>query len=260
MRFDTLVVNGRVVRPGQSARPLDLGVTGERIAAVLEPGAAAAHTAARTIDAGGRYVLPGLVDAHTHFGLAAGLADWETESRSAALGGVTTVLNFLRSGEPHDAEYRTTREAADRLSHVDYGLHLCPSTPAHLEEMPRYVQEYGITSYKYFTSFRGAEGHYLGIQGTDDGYLFQYLRLVGRHEGAVACLHTENIEVVWQLRKELQAAGRDDLFAWDQSRPDWVEADCVHRGMLFARHFAARFGDYKLTRFVDERPLTDGPT
>jgi dihydropyrimidinase len=235
MRFDTLVVNGRVVRPGQSARPLDLGVTGERIAAVLEPGASATHTAARTIDAGGRYVLPGLVDPHTHFGLAAGVADWESESRSAALGGVTTVLNFLMSGEPYDAEYGTTREAADRLSHVDYGLHLCPSTPAHLEEMPRYVQEFGITSYKYFTSFRGAEGHYLGIQGTDDGYLFQYLRLVSQHEGAVACLHTENIEVVWQLRKELQAAGRDDLLAWDQSRPDWVEADCVHRGMLFAR-------------------------
>src|SRR5262249_12199344 len=160
--------------------------------------------------------------------------DWETESRSAAAGGGTTVLNFLMSGEPYDAEYRATREAADRQSHVDYGLHLCPSTPAHLAEMPRYMDEYGITSYKYFTSFRGSEGHYLGIQGTDDGYLYQYLRLVGRHPRAVACLHTENIEVVWQLRKELQAAGRDDLGAWDASRRVGVEPDCVPRGILSA--------------------------
>jgi dihydropyrimidinase len=239
MHFETLVVGGRVVAPRQDPRVLDLGITGGRIAAVLEPAARADHTAGRTIDAAGRYVLPGLIDPHTHFGLADGLADWGTESRSAALGGVTTVLNFLMSGEPYDAEYRATREAADRLSHVDYALHLCPSTPAHLAEMPRYVQEYGITSYKYFTSFRGAEGHYLGIQGTDDGYLYQYLRLVGRHDGVVACLHTENIEVVWQLRKELQAAGRDDLAAWDASRPDWVEADCVHRGILFARQTGA---------------------
>jgi dihydropyrimidinase len=239
MHFDVLVVNGHVVLPGQGPRRLDLGIAGEQVAAVLEPGARPTHTAARTIDAGGRHVLPGLVDPHTHFGLAAGLADWETESRSAAAGGVTTVLNFLMSGEPYDAEYGATREAADRQSHVDYGLHLCPSTPTHLAEMPRYMREYGITSFKYFTSFRGAEGHYLGIQGTDDGYLYQYLRLVGRHDGAVACLHTENIEVVWQLRKELQGAGRDDLSAWDESRPDWVEADCVHRGMLFARQTGA---------------------
>jgi dihydropyrimidinase len=238
MHFDTLVVNGQVIAPWGAQR-VDLGISLGRIAAVLEPGSPAGHTAARTIDAGGRHVLPGLVDPHTHFGLAAGLADWETESRSAAAGGVTTVLNFLMSGEPYDAEYQATREAADRLSHVDYGLHLCPSTPTHLTEMPRYMGEYGITSYKYFTSFRGSEGHYLGIQGTDDGYLFQYLRLVGRHPGAVACLHTENIEVVWQLRKELQAAGRDDLGAWDASRPDWVEADCVHRGILFARQTRA---------------------
>lgn len=238
MHFDTLIVNGDVVVPGQGVQRMSLGLSDGRVAALLDP-RVAEHTAAHVIDARRNLVLPGLVDPHTHFGLARGLLDWETESRSAALGGVTTVLNFLMSGEPYDKEYEATREAADRLSHVDYGFHLCPSSPLHLAEMPRYMAEYGITSYKYFTSFRGSEGHYLGIQGTDDAYLYQYLRLIGRHEGAVACIHAENIEVVWQLRKELQAAGRDDLAAWDESRPDWVEADCVHRGILFARQTGA---------------------
>ena len=239
MHFDTVVTNRRVVIPRQGIQRVDLGISDGRLAALLDPGVAASYTAATTIDARDRHVLPGLIDPHTHFGLALGLADWETESRAAAIGGVTTVLNFLMSGQPYDEEYRTTREAADRSSYVDYGLHLCPSTPAHLDEMPRYMAEYGISSYKYFTSFRGNEGHYLGIQGTDDSFLYRYLRLVSRYEGAVACLHTENIEVVWQLRKELQAAGRDDLGAWDESRPDWVEADCVHRGILFARQTGA---------------------
>jgi len=239
MQFDTLIINGQVVIPRHGVHRADLGLSGDRIAAVLDPGVTSQHTARTTIDASGKHVLPGLIDPHTHFGLAAGLADWETESRSAAIGGVTTVLNFLMSGEPYDAEYRATREAADRLSYIDYGLHLCPSSPTHLEEMPRYMTEYGISSYKYFTSFRGSEGHYLGIQGTDDSYLYRYLRLIGQHEGAVACIHTENIEVVWQLRKELQGAGRDDLGAWDASRPDWVEADCVHRGILFAKQTGA---------------------
>lgn len=239
MEFDAVVVNGHVVMPGCGTLEADVAVKGERVAALLEPGGGAAYGSARRIDASGKYVLPGVVDPHTHFGLGGGLDDWASESRSAAVGGVTTVLNFLMSSQPYDAEYRLNRDAADRLSYVDYGLHVCPSSTEHLADLPRYISEYGITSYKYFTSFRGNEGQYLGIQGTDDGYFYQYLRLVARYAGGIACLHAENIEVTWQLRRELQAAGRDDLAAWDESRPDWVEADCVQRGMLFARQTGA---------------------
>jgi len=239
MHFDTVIVNGSVVIPGHGTVDADVAITGERVAALLAPSSAAGYSTAQRIDASGKYVLPGVIDPHTHFGLGAGLADWESESRSAALGGVTTVLNFLMSGHPYDEEYRLTREEADRASYVDYGLHLCPSSAGHLADIPRYIAEYGITSFKYFTSFRGSEGQYLGIQGTDDGYLYQYLRMIAEFAGSVACLHAENIEVTWQLRKELQAAGRDDLAAWDESRPDWVETDCVQRGMLFARQTGA---------------------
>jgi dihydropyrimidinase len=101
------------------------------------------------------------------------------------------------------------------------------------------MREYGVWSYKFFTNFRGNEGKYLGVEGTDDGFLYRYLRTIGQHRGAVACVHAENIEVVWQLQKELQAAGRDDLAAWDESRPDWVEADYIHSTLLFASRVAA---------------------
>jgi dihydropyrimidinase len=239
MTYDALIRGGMAVLPGRGVQSMDIAVADGRVAALEPPGQSGADTAREIIDAAGLYVLPGIIDPHTHFGLATGLADWETESHSAAVGGVTTVINFLMSGDPYDDEYHTVRETADRTSYVDYALHLVPSSEEHLVEMPHYMRDLGITSFKYFTSFRGNEGAYLRIRGTDDGYLFRYLRLVGQNEGAVACVHAENIEVVWQLRRELEAAGRDDLAAWDDSRPDWVEADCVHRAMLFARQVDA---------------------
>ncbi|MCS6802226.1 MAG: amidohydrolase family protein [Chloroflexota bacterium] len=229
---DTVVAGGTVVLPDGSEQRADLGIADGRIAAIAAPGTL---TGATTIDAAGRYVLPGLVDPHLHIGLGQGLADWETETRSAAAGGVTTVLTYLMSGEDYFPIFAEARAAADRMAFVDYGFHAVPCSPQHLADLGRYVREAGIASFKFFTSFRGDEGAYLGITGTDDGYLYRYLQEVARHPGAIACIHPENIEIVWQLRAQLQAAGRDDLAAWDESRPAIVEAECILRAAYYAK-------------------------
>jgi dihydropyrimidinase len=105
----------------------------------------------------------------------------------------------------------------------------------HLDEFDSYVREFGITSFKYFTSFRGEEGAYLGVTGTDDGFLFVFLEHVARYDGVIASIHPENIEVVWVLRERLKQAGRDDLAAWNDSRPDTVEAECTFRALYYGR-------------------------
>ncbi|GIW07937.1 MAG: dihydroorotase-like protein [Dehalococcoidia bacterium] len=230
-QVDTAVVGGTVVLPDGELRA-DLGIANGRIMAIATPGTLAGAT---TIDASGRYVLPGLVDPHLHIGLGQGLADWETETRSAAAGGVTTVLTYLMSGEDYFPVYEEMRTAADRAAFVDYGFHAVPCSPRHLDDLGRYVTEAGIGSFKFFTSFRGDEGAYLGIAGTDDGYLYRYFQEVARHPGALACIHPENIEIVWKLREQLRAAGRDDLAAWDESRPDIVEAECILRTAYYAK-------------------------
>jgi dihydropyrimidinase len=236
MAAQLVIRGGTVVAPGVGSFPADVVVENGTIVALTAPGAGG--SAARVVDATGRYVLPGLIDPHLHIGLGNGYDEWESETRSAAAGGVTTIFHFLMSSESYVPLYNETREAADRLTHVDYAFHLVPCAPVHLEEMAKYI-ELGITSFKYFTSFRGDEGAYLNISGTDDGYMYTYFEQVARYDGALAAIHPENIEVVWQLRKRLQDAGRDDLPAWDESRPDFVEAECCYRTMFYARQTGA---------------------
>ena len=233
MAVELLVRGGTLVAPYEGLVRADLLIQAGKIAGLVAPDVE--WSADRVIDVSGRYVFPGLIDPHVHIGLGNGLEDWATETRSAAAGGITTVFSFLMSGTSYVPLIEEARQAADRLAYVDYGLHLVPCAPVHLDEMDRYVAESGITSFKYFTSFRGEEGAYLGVQGSDDGYLYAYLERVAGYPGGVACVHPENIEVVWRLRERLQQAGRDDLPAWDESRPASVEAECVDRALFYAQ-------------------------
>ncbi|MBI4219421.1 MAG: dihydroorotase, partial [Chloroflexi bacterium] len=80
-----------------------------------------------------------MIDPHTHLGLGDPQTDYLTETRAAALAGVTTVLNFLMSKDPYEKEYRANRERADAQAHVDYGLHAVISTREQIAEIDRYI-------------------------------------------------------------------------------------------------------------------------
>ncbi|MDA1096967.1 MAG: dihydroorotase, partial [Chloroflexi bacterium] len=237
MSFDTIVRGGRVVLPGIGEQAIDLAIEDGRVAAHLLPGSNA--EAREIIDASGKVVLPGVIDPHTHLGLGDPLTDYLSETRAAALAGVTTVLNFLMSADPYAATYRTNRDLADAQAHVDYGLHAVISTREQIAEIDRYIAEFGVTSFKFFMSFRGEEGAYIGLLPIDDGAMFELFQAVGSRPGSVICVHTENIEVVWSIRKRLQESGRDDLKAWHESRPAFTEAEAAVRAMLFARETGA---------------------
>ena len=104
MPFDTLIRGAEVVLPyGGGQRRIDLAITDGRIAAHLDPGAEA--EANETIDATGRVILPGVIDPHTHLNLGDPETAFETETRAAALHGITTILHFLMSNDPYEAEY-----------------------------------------------------------------------------------------------------------------------------------------------------------
>ncbi len=227
-----LIKGGDVVTQGHGVIRADIGVRSGKISALIDN--ADGVSANETYNATGLHVFPGVVDPHVHIGLAEGLADWETETRSAAIGGVTTILTYLMSGKPYGPIIEENLDEASRQSVVDYGFHLVPSAPIHLDEMGEHAARYGIRSYKYFTSYRGDEGAHLGIQGTDDGFMYRYFDQVANLSGGVANVHPENIEVVWELRKRLLDEGRDDLKAWDESRPDFVEAQSAVAAAFYA--------------------------
>lgn len=232
MRFDTVVTGGRVVTP-QGVIDADVAILDGRFAGVLPAGFVSADEAGEVVDATGLHVFPGVVEPHAHIGLS-GPEEWTTETAAAARGGVTSVVNYVMGSDTYFELVAKEREAADTHSLLDYALHVVPCTQEHLDELDRYVSELGITSFKFFTSFRGEEGAYLGITGTDDGHLLRYMQAVAAHPGAVANVHPENIEVVWKLREQLQAEGAEGLPAWNASRPAYVEAEAAYRCAFYA--------------------------
>lgn len=230
--FDLVLRNGRLVVPERGETEGTVAIADGRIAAVLESGAT--PPAREVIDVRGRVVLPGVIDPHTHVTL--GPPDgWFTETRAAALAGITTVLDFQLLSSSYLEAYPRIREEADRRACVDYGLHFCPSVEAHLDELDRWVEELGVSSFKFYMNFRGDEGAYLGVAGADDGYLWDLCQRVARHERAMLCVHTENIEIAKRLEARLIAEGREGLDAWAASRPPVVEAEHVRRAALFGR-------------------------
>lgn len=233
MQFDLVVRGGTVVVPGVGLADADIGVRNGKVACLLSRDEIAKGT--EEIDARGKIVFPGVIDPHTHIGFGNGLRDWETETRSAAIGGVTTGYTYLMSGDSYSPLVQENLAAAQKSSYIDYAFHLVPSAPLHLDEIGEYRRKFGIRSFKYFTSFRGSEGAHLGVQGTDDGYMYRYLQTVAQMGDAMACVHPENIEVVWELRRQLQKTGADGLKAWAGSRPQMVEAQAAHAVALYAQ-------------------------
>lgn len=236
MSVDTLVTGASVVFEDGVAE-CDLLLDGGKIAGIVTAGASVA--AANVVNALGLVAFPGIVDPHAHFGLGS-RDDWATESRAAALGGVTTVLNYVQSKLSYLEFVPEELERAADLSVVDFDFHPILMNEQHLSELDACVDELGLLSFKYFANFKGNEGAYLGVDGTDTGFFFALCRAVARHPRALLAVHPENIEVVWRLAPELKDAGRDDLAAWTESRPDFVEAHDIATACLFAEQTGCR--------------------
>ncbi|VTU45371.1 dihydroorotase [Variovorax sp. PBL-E5] len=222
MKFDCIVRNGIVVFPDRGEGRVDLGIVGGKIAAILEPGLP--NTASETIDAAGKFVFPGLIDAHMHFGIAGSPDEYATETGASAQGGFTTVLGYLLNSVPYSETFPKQKALGESQAHIDFAYHFGMAKEEHLEEVPRYVEEFGVTSFKYFTNFKGDEGLYLGLTGADEGFMLDLMQAVARYPQAKLSIHPENIEIVRRTRAKLQREGKDSLRAWSESKPTINEA------------------------------------
>ena len=240
---DLVIRNGTIVTPRGRFHG-GLAVQGGRIVAVGADGSL--PPAHRVIDAGDRYVLPGLIDAHVHMAseedasIAEGLrANMPRETEGALYGGVTTFGHFVgMRNEPLQPNVRATIEHGDRWSHVDYFLHAIVSTEEHFDEQPA-LWALGVTSYKhFFNAYRTRPGEELSWLGgpSDAGMLYRSLRFCAErgHPGVVV-VHCEDIDLIVHLEARVKAAGRRDLGAWSDARPNAAESTRVAMAIELAR-------------------------
>ncbi|MGP9819435.1 dihydroorotase [Salinarimonas sp. NSM] len=231
MTLDLFLRNAMIVHPDVGVTPGSIGVKDGRIAAVLAPGVRLDAT--EEVDCGGRWVMPGLVDPHVHFGFGSPETDFATETRSAALGGVTSVLSFHRSQDPREGLVAVRQRAMEQAC-IDVGFHFGITHRLHVDTLVEASKVFGVTSYKLYLMYKGQAGLSKGFTEIDDGLLYAAMLQTLRIPGGVLGVHCENVEVIPVLRDPLRREGRTGLGAWDDQSPDFLEAENVHRVAYFA--------------------------
>jgi len=230
---DLFVKGARVVKP-DAVVECGLAIREGVIVAALAPGETV--DARRTIDAGGRYVLPGLLDTHLHLGTAAQSFDGDcaSESRHAVTGGVTTLLPFVITRGSYVEVLPEMQKAVAAGSLVDMVFHAIITREAQIEEIPRLAHEFGVRSFKTFMAYKGREISPSGIQGMSDDQIFSVFRQVAKILGAIAIVHCENMEVIELHQQPFIAANRQDTAAWSDARPVFGELEAIRRMVAFA--------------------------
>jgi dihydropyrimidinase len=228
----TLVTNGTVVNADGSMEA-DVLVDGETIALLGRDLPAQGVTADRTIDARGRYVIPGAIDVHTHFDMPFGGTmskdTFETGTRAAAFGGTTTILDFA-----NQAKGKSLRDGIDAWHAkaegncaIDYGFHMIVSdvTDAVLEEMDSVVAE-GIPEFKLFTA-------YPGVLYSDDGAIFRAMQRSVANGGLIM-MHAENGIAIDVVANQNADAGRTTPWYHGVSRYAVFEGEATNRVIRLA--------------------------
>jgi dihydropyrimidinase len=228
----TLITNGTIVT-AEGSQSADVLIDGETIAAIGSGLAAAGLTADETIDAAGKYVIPGAIDAHTHmelpFGGTFAKDTFETGSTAAAFGGTTTILDFAvqSRGGSLRAGLDTWLAKAEGNTVIDYGFHMIMSdvNDDSLKEMDRLVDE-GVPSFKLFTA-------YPGVFLSDDGAILRAMLQTGRNGGLIM-MHAENGPAIDIVVKDLIAAGKTDPLYHGISRYAVFEGEATNRVIRLA--------------------------
>ena len=263
--WDFLIKNVRVVRPqGHAVHTADIAIRDGKFVKVASdiPIKGAKHV----YDGKGRLAFPGVVDAHTHAGIYSPLKeDAVSESKAAAQGGVTSMLNYFRTGQyylnkggPYRKFFPEVLEISKGRYHVDYAYHLAPMDRTHISEIPTLVEKHGVSSFKIFM-FYGSHGlhgrsdaqrDFLMI-GPDDRYDYAHFEFVMRGvqkarerlpEKAAQIslsLHCETAEIMTAYTKMVESAGKlKGLEAYSAARPPHSEGLAVFIAAYLANETA----------------------
>lgn len=229
----TLITGGTVVS-ATGRTTADVLVEGEKITALLAPGAAdTLGVQAEKIDATGKYVIPGGVDAHTHmempFGGTFASDSFETGTRAAAWGGTTTIIDFVVQYPDQRImdQYHAWHEKAAGNCAIDYGFHqiLSDVQDDSLKAMDELIDE-GVTSFKLFMAYKG-------VFLSDDGQILRAFQKAASN-GAMMMMHAENGSIIDVLVQQSVSAGKTSPYYHGVTRPWQAEEEATHRAIMIA--------------------------
>lgn len=248
--YDLIIHDVELVRPNrQETEKTDIAIKDGKVAATA-PGMDK-NLAAALYNGKGYLAFPGCVDAHMHTGIYNPLhEDALSESRAAAMGGVTTSLNYMRTGKyylnktgPYSEFFPEVLDISRNRYYVDYAYHIAPIQYSHIDEIDMLVERHGVTSFKIFMFY----GNY-GLHGnsnaqkdflmTPDGEFYDYAhfefvmrgvkrameRFPEKSNSISLGLHCETAEIMRAYTDIVQKEGKlSGLRAYSAARPPHSE-------------------------------------
>ena len=253
--MDLLIKNGTIVNGSESFKA-DIAVENGKITQIGTDIAPTDNV--KVIDASGKLVLPGAIDAHTHlampFGGTISSDDYFAGTRAAACGGTTTVFDFVLQdfGETMvDAVKRRDAMCAP-VAAVDYSYHVAvKDVSGDLLDSIEDAVKFGVPSFKVFMVYDF---------GVTDGVFYKVLKKA-KECGALIGVHAENNEMVNTLTAQYLSEGKTSAWYHYMSRPEFVEAEADIRAIQWAKaldaplyivHLANKEGVKAVTQAKDE--------
>ncbi len=253
--MDLLIKNGTVVTATEKFKA-DIAVADGKITDIAESIDPTDGT--KVVDAEGKYILPGAIDAHTHlampFGGTISSDDYFAGTRAAACGGTTTVFDFVLQdfGESMVDAVKRRDALCAPVAAVDYSYHVAvKDVSGDLIDTIGDAVKFGVPSFKVFMVYDF---------GVTDGVFYKVLKKA-KECGALIGVHAENNEMVNTLTEEFISEGKTSAWYHYMSRPEFVEAEADIRAIQWAKalnvplyivHLANKEGVKAVTQAKDE--------
>ncbi|QQK78866.1 dihydropyrimidinase [Salicibibacter cibi] len=219
----TIIKNGTIVTSSDTYKA-DVIIEEGAITGIVKNATASSED--KVIDVNEQYVFPGGIDVHAHLANSGTVDDFESGTKAAAIGGLTSIINFTMPNEDQSIldNLREWKSKA-KPSYIDYGFHsiINQCNDSVLDQIPSLANEEGVTSIKLFMAYRGENM-------VSDLEMYRLMKKAGEN-GMIVNVHAENGDVVDELRMEAIAQGNTDPIYHAYTRPATQEAEATNRAI-----------------------------